>query len=147
MTWVAVGKFPLTSGAIAVCVASGLAGTQNPNSTTRRTIMTIELPKAIAAYFAADKRNNAADVSECFVETAFVKDEGHTYLGRDEIRDWKNSSSKKYDYTVEAFNITTDGRRTVVTSHLTGNFPGSPVDLRYLFVIDGEKIQELEITI
>jgi len=108
--------------------------------------MAIELPKAIAAYFAADEKNNADEVSKCFVETAFVKDEGNTYLGRDEIRDWKSCSSKKYEYTVEPFDITTEGRRTVVMSHLTGNFPGSPVDLRYFFVLDGDLIQELEIT-
>ena len=109
--------------------------------------MTIELPKAIAAYFAADSRSNAQDIAKCFAETAFVKDEGNTYLGRDEIREWKSSSAKKYAYTVEPFDITTDGRRAVVSSHLTGNFPGSPVDLRYNFVLDGDLIQELEITV
>lgn len=108
--------------------------------------MAIELPKAIAAYFAADK-SNADDIAKCFVETAFVKDEGKTYLGRDEIRDWKRSASKTYEYTVEPFDITTKDRRVVVSSHLTGNFPGSPVDLRYAFVLDGDLIQELEITI
>jgi hypothetical protein len=82
---------------------------------------------------------------KCFVETAFVKDEGKTYLGQDEIRDWKNSSSKKYEYTVEPFDITIEGRRTLVASHLTGNFPGSPVDLCYFFVLDDDLIQELEI--
>nr|CAD6437607.1 nuclear transport factor 2 family protein [Rhizobium sp. Q54] len=109
--------------------------------------MAIKLPKAIAAYFTADKRGNAVEVSECFVETAFVKDEGQTYLGRDEIRDWKNKSSKKYDYTVEPFEITTEGRRTVVSSHVIGNFPGSPVELRYSFVLDSDLIEELEITL
>ncbi|MCF6371127.1 nuclear transport factor 2 family protein [Rhizobium halophilum] len=108
--------------------------------------MAIQLPKAIAAYFAADKRGNAVEVSECLVETAFVKDEGEIYLGRDEIKGWKNKSSKKYHYTVEPFEISTDDRRTVVSSRLAGSFPGSPVDLRYFFVLDGDLIQALEIT-
>lgn len=107
--------------------------------------MTIELPKAIASYFEADKNGDTDDVSKCFVETAFVKDEGKPHLGRDEIRNWKTSSSKEYEYTVEPFKIATEGNRTVVTSHLAGNFPGSPVDLRYFFVLDGDLIQELEI--
>jgi len=34
---------------------------------------------------------------------------------------------------------------TVVTSRLTGNFPGSPVDLRYFFRLEGDKIASLEI--
>ena len=109
--------------------------------------MTIELPRAIAAYFAADKRSDADGVSKCFIETAFVKDEGNTYLGRDEIRTWKSGASKKYQYTVEPFSLARDGQRTVVTSHLTGNFPGSPVDLRYFFVLSGDLLAELEIKI
>jgi len=32
-----------------------------------------------------------------------------------------------------------DGK-TVVTSHLVGNFPGSPVDLRFFFTLEGGKI-------
>jgi hypothetical protein len=34
-----------------------------------------------------------------------------------------------------------------VTSHLVGDFPGSPVDLRYFFVLDGDKIASLEISL
>jgi hypothetical protein len=37
-----------------------------------------------------------------------------------------------------------DGK-TVVTSHLAGNFPGSPVDLRFFSRLEGEKIASLEI--
>jgi hypothetical protein len=37
------------------------------------------------------------------------------------------------------------GGKTVVTSHLTGNFPGSPVDLRFFFALEGDKIRSLEI--
>jgi hypothetical protein len=33
----------------------------------------------------------------------------------------------------------------IVTSRLTGNFPGSPVDLRFLFELQGDKIASLEI--
>jgi hypothetical protein len=35
--------------------------------------------------------------------------------------------------------------KTVVTSRLTGNFPGSPVNLRFFFALDGDKIATLEI--
>jgi hypothetical protein len=37
--------------------------------------------------------------------------------------------------------------RTVVTSHVAGDFPGSPVDLRYFFRLENDKIVELEITL
>lgn len=107
--------------------------------------MAIELPPVIANYFAADRGRNAEVVSRCFTDTAVVKDEGNTYSGRDAIRRWKSESSQKYTYTVDPFATAIEGERTIVTSRLTGDFPGSPVDLRYLFVLDDEKIAELEI--
>ena len=107
--------------------------------------MAIELPKAVADYFAADKGGNAEAVSRCFTETAIVKDEGNTHAGRDAIRRWMADSAMRYTYTVEPFAVATEGNRAVVTSHLTGNFPGRAVDLRYFFTVDGDKIAELEI--
>jgi hypothetical protein len=102
------------------------------------------LPKPIAAYFAADKMDAAA-VSRCFTENAIVKDEGHTYTGIAEITRWKTEASKKYKYTCEPIACAPEGGRTVVTCTLTGNFPGSPVDLRFFFELAGEKVASLEI--
>lgn len=107
--------------------------------------MIIELPGPIAGYFAADATKDADRVAQCFTQDAMVKDEGKTHRGREAIRSWKANSSAAYSYTVEPFAIATDGVRTVVTSRLAGNFPGSPIDLRYFFVLDSDKIAELEI--
>ncbi|WP_341487917.1 nuclear transport factor 2 family protein [Pararhizobium sp. A13] len=106
----------------------------------------VDLPTPISAYFEADTRDGDA-VVQCFTETAVVKDEGHTYSGREAIRRWKTDSTAKYTYVVEPFAIATEGDRTLVTSHLTGNFPGRSVDLRYFFVLEGDKIAGLEITL
>jgi hypothetical protein len=108
-------------------------------------MMAVYLPSAIADYFAADKGQIAEPVSLCFTEDAIVRDEGKTYFGRDAIRRWKARSSRKYTYTVEPFMIGSEDNRIVVTSHLAGDFPGSPLDLRYVFVLEGEKIAALEI--
>lgn len=107
--------------------------------------MGVELPKAIAEYFAADKERSAIAVSQCFTKDAVVRDEGHTYTGRGAILQWSADSSQKYTYTVAPFSIASEGDRTVVTSHLVGDFPGSPIDLRYIFVLEGGKIAALEI--
>ena len=107
--------------------------------------MAITLPSAIATYFEADRNGDAAAVANCFTAEAIVRDEGHTYTGRDAIGEWKARSGKKYSYTAEPFAIASDGDRTVVTSHLVGNFPGSPVDLRYLFTITPKGVSALEI--
>ena len=104
----------------------------------------LNLPKPIAAYFTADKGDGDA-VSRCFTENAVVKDEGHTHRGRAAIKAWKTDASAKYDYTSEPFACEEKDGRTVVTSHLVGNFPGSPVDLRFFFEFEGDKIASLEI--
>jgi ketosteroid isomerase-like protein len=111
----------------------------------RRRKMAVELPRTIADYFAADSRDDAGALTRCFADGAVVKDEGHTYTGHDAIRRWKAEASTKYTYTVEPFAIIADGDRAIVTSHVVGDFPGSPTDLRYHFVLAGEKITELEI--
>ena len=107
--------------------------------------MSIELPDAIEAYFSADKKGDSQAIAEVFTQDAIVVDEGNTYQGRDAIRQWMANASTQYTYTVEPFDVTEDGQRTLVTSHLVGNFPGSPVDLRYFFLLRGDKIAELEI--
>ncbi|AHE55717.1 nuclear transport factor 2 family protein [Sphingomonas sanxanigenens] len=107
--------------------------------------MAIALPKPIADYFAADAAKDADGVARCFSDEAIVRDEGHAYSGRDAIRQWKTASSQKYSYTVEPVAIAMEGDRTVVTGHVAGDFPGSPVDLRYGFTLDGGKIAGLEI--
>ena len=105
---------------------------------------TESLPKPIAAYFAADK-GDSETLSLLFTENAVVKDEGHTHKGRAAIKQWKTEASKKYQYTSEPFACEQKDGQTVVTSRLTGNFPGSPVDLRFFFTLEGDKIASLEI--
>ena len=104
----------------------------------------LNLPKPVAAYFTADKGDGEA-VSRCFTEDAVVKDEGHTHKGRAAIKAWKTDTSAKYQYTCEPLACEERDGKTVVTSHLVGNFPGSPVDLRYFFRLEGDKIALLEV--
>jgi hypothetical protein len=104
----------------------------------------LSLPKPIAAYFAADRGDGEA-VSQCFTDNAVVKDEGHTHKGRPAIREWKTDASAKYEYTCEQIACEEKEGNMVVTSHLVGNFPGSPVDLRFFFKLEGDKIASLEI--
>ena len=104
----------------------------------------LSLPKPIAAYFAADRGDGEA-VSQCFTDNAVVKDEGHTHKGRAAIKEWKTDASAKYQYTCEPLAREERDGKTVVTSQLVGNFPGSPANLRYFFKLEGDKIASLEI--
>ena len=103
------------------------------------------LPDPIAAYFAADQRSSDA-IAHCFTTHAVVKDEGHTYTGLEAIKAWKAAASAAYTYTSEPFAMEQRDGFHVVTSRVSGNFPGSPVDLRYRFRLERGLIAALEIT-
>ena len=102
------------------------------------------LPEPIATYFDADQRDGEA-VARCFTKEAVVKDEGQTHSGRAAIKAWKTAASAKYAYTSAPFAVEQKDGQYVVTSRLTGNFPGSPVDLRYRFRLERGKIAHLVI--
>ena len=108
--------------------------------------MDVKLPEPIAAYFAADKLGSEA-IAHCFTNDAVVKDEGRSYTGLEAIRQWKATASAKYQYTSEPFHLELVDGRTVVSCHLTGNFPGSPIDLRYFFRLERGKVASLEIAV
>lgn len=106
---------------------------------------TLVLPEPIAAYFAADRQNPDA-LARCFTAQAVVADEGHTHTGLDAIKAWKAAASARYTYTTEPFALDREEGSHVVRAHVAGNFPGSPVDLRYRFRLEGGLIAALEIT-
>ena len=105
---------------------------------------TLHLPDPITAYFAADKQNPEA-LARCFTAQAVVKDEGHTYSGLEAIKAWKAAASAKYTYTNEPTALEQSQGGHIVTSRVVGNFPGSPVDLRYHFRLERGLIAALEI--
>lgn len=111
------------------------------------TKMTITLPKSIKAYFDADRNGSPEAVAAAFTDKGTVKDKGKIHRGREAIRDWIAGEGQQYSYTVTPFLISTEGGKTQVTGHAVGDFPGSPIDLRYFFVLAGDKIAELEITV
>jgi hypothetical protein len=120
-------------------------GVRSFTQDTKELNMQLNLPKPIAAYFTADKGDSEA-IAQCFTESAVVTDEGHTYHGRAAIKQWKAEASTKYQYTSEPLACEHEEGKVVVTSRLTGNFPGSPVNLRFFFGLEGDKIASLEIT-
>ena len=107
--------------------------------------MSIDLPKPIALYIAAENRGDTEALARCFVENAVVRDEGRTMEGLAAIKRWKAETTKKYRHTIEPLAVAQAGGKVTVTNRLTGNFPGSPIELRFIFGLDGDKISSLEI--
>jgi uncharacterized protein (TIGR02246 family) len=109
--------------------------------------MSVELPEPMAAYFAAANERDPDRVAACFTQDARVHDEGQDYLGRDSIRAWAEQSGRKYSFTADVRSVERAQEKTVVVAHLTGDFPGSPFDLRYVFGLSEGHISRLEITL
>ena len=107
--------------------------------------MSIDLPTPIAIYIAAENHGDSEALAECFAEDAVVRDEGQTIEGLAAIKRWKAATKKKYQHTVEPLASVQKDGKTIVTNRLTGNFPGSPIELRFIFGLDGGKIVSLEI--
>jgi len=108
--------------------------------------VSIELPPPVAGYFEADKEERSDAIASWFAEDAIVEDDGKTHAGRDAIVAWKVEYTKAFTSTAEPFAVAEDGDQIIVTSHVTGDFPGSPIDLRYFFALRGEQIARLKIT-
>ena len=107
--------------------------------------MSIDLPTPIALYIAAENRGDTEAMTQCFAEHAVVRDEGKTIKGLAAIKRWKAETKKKYQHTIEPLAFVQKDGKTIVTNRLTGNFPGSPIELEFVFTLDGDKIATLEI--
>lgn len=102
--------------------------------------MPLLLLKPVADYFAASSTD-----ARCFTADAVVIDERREHRGREAIRRWMSEAVAKYDYVSEPVAVDERADGIVVTARVTGNFPGSPVDLRYAFTLSGDAIARLEI--
>ena len=105
-----------------------------------------KLTGPVANYIAAANTQDIKAVTESFSEDAVVRDEGQNRQGIAAIRQWAAEVSKKYRPTVEVLDVAQTGGKTVVTGRVSGDFPGSPITLRYVFTLAGGKIERLEIS-
>ena len=107
--------------------------------------MALDVPGPVAAYLAAEVAKDADAISCCFTEDGSVYDEGRDYRGRDSIRQWKQEVDTKYRYVLQPINVQTHEDKVTVRARLTGEFPGSPIELDHIFTLSNDKIASLEI--
>jgi hypothetical protein len=118
----------------------------SPNASPARSYgVASNLPKPIALYMAAENSGDTNLFDQCFAENAVVSDENETHKGLTAIKKWKAETRKKYQHTVNPLNIKKESGKFIVTNRLTGNFPGSPIELDFAFTLQGDKILSLEI--
>src|ERR1700676_4782768 len=108
-------------------------------------MMSTKLSEPLATYFAGHNNHDVDAMIGTFAESATVKDEGQERRGHPAIRKWMEESNAKYSVTVAIINVAKMAAKTTVTGRVSGNFPGSPVELRFIFTLDQGKITRLEI--
>ena len=107
--------------------------------------MILELPRPVATYLAAEKAKDTDMLVLCFADNALVHDEDRDYRGLDAIRAWKQEAEVKYQYVMEPLDASVSENTVKLRARLTGNFPGSPLELDHTFTLANDKIISLEI--
>jgi hypothetical protein len=108
--------------------------------------MSADLPTVIETCQRAHDRRDTDTALATFAADATVVDDGRVHTGTDEIRRWLDNAASEYTYTRTFTGVSEDGVGSyLVSNHLSGNFPGGEVDLKYRFQIERGLIQRLEI--
>ena len=107
--------------------------------------MPVHLPKAIELYMSSENAHDADALAACFAPDATVRDEGRTREGLKDIAAWRRETTEKYQHTFAPMAVIERDGKTIVTTKVSGNFPGSPVTLDFVFRLKDGKIASLEI--
>ncbi|MBE0448915.1 MAG: nuclear transport factor 2 family protein [Actinobacteria bacterium] len=108
--------------------------------------MSIQLAEPLDNYFDISNGIDTVRVNDCFTPSATVHDEGGTYQGLAAIESWLQETRQKYRFSSKPLSIAKKGHQEIVVAEVSGNFPSSPIQLNYAFVLDSGKIQSLEIS-
>jgi ketosteroid isomerase-like protein len=103
-----------------------------------------QLPEAITTYLSAHRARDLDTAVGLYTDDATVIDEGNSYHGRGQIRDWLQRSAGEYTYTMELTGAQkVDDENYTATHRLEGDFPGGIVDLRFRFTLRDGSISRL----
>jgi hypothetical protein len=90
----------------------------------------------IEQYFVLAAQPDIEQYVAQFAPDVVVEDDGQTHVGIDAVRAWRRTVPG-VSYDVRAVADTSDGSQ-VVTTEISGDFPGSPVLLGFVFTFDDE---------
>lgn len=107
--------------------------------------MTVQLPALIETWFKASDAARPDDLAAAFSPDGEVRDEGETHRGRAAIAAWARGAGRRYRMRTEPLAATQADDRHTVIARVTGDFPGSPLDFTYRFVLADNGIRSLEI--
>jgi len=97
--------------------------------------MNTKLPETIETYFQQTAAEAHAEVAALFAPEAVIVDEGEDeeIVGRDAIHQWMIELAAKYKTSIDVTAYEEVGGQGIVTTLVSGNFPGSPAEFVYRF--------------
>ena len=105
-------------------------------------MLSLELPSPRLAFFHAYNRRETYDFNSLFTHDAVVTDEERNYRA-DEIKEWIDEANEKYNSFAVVNDLTILEDKKVVSARVSGDFPGSPIQLRYIITLRDEKIASI----
>lgn len=103
----------------------------------------MNIPKIINDLIEAQNSADSLAYANCFSTTAVVLDEGKTYNGKAEIRDWIEKANQKYQTVMKPLKYSETAH--TLKAEISGTFPGSPLVITYSYTIENDLIQSLKI--
>lgn len=107
--------------------------------------MTLTLPPILADMISAHNAHDPEAFIACFTDDAVVRDEGRVHFGKTAIRTWFAEVSRNYEAVFHVTDLATFDGEPVLSGRVSGNFEGSPIDLRYFTGLEDGKIVALKI--
>jgi ketosteroid isomerase-like protein len=115
-------------------------------TSSAETIPPSQLPASISGYLVAHQARDLDTAVGYYTEDGVAVDEGRTYRGPQQIRDWLATAASEFTYTIELTGARRiDDEHYVAVHHLEGNFPGGVADLQFKFTLREGKISRLVI--
>lgn len=101
----------------------------------------IALPKAVENFIAATNAHDANALAAVFDDAATVRDDGKTWAGEAEIREWIQGHLIDPKIVLTPTSFADD--RMVASGD--GDFPGGPLSFAFAFGIKGDRVTDLAI--
>ncbi|MCH7335757.1 nuclear transport factor 2 family protein [Acinetobacter sp. NIPH 2699] len=104
-----------------------------------------DIPEVVSAYFDADQAHDIEALNQIFSDVATVEDENIQHNGIVEIRTWWFAVKEKYQHFLKPLEVSNTDHISTVLTQVSGNFPNSPVTLKFQFTLENGKVVKLRI--
>lgn len=125
-----------------VCLALASSGITSAVAAPSETEATqkVAAPPALASFVKASNERDTESIAACFTKEAVVYDQGEILQGAEEVRHWIADGFKKYEYVIAPTGVKNASQVVVLTTVVTGTFPGGRAMLDFHCRMDGDKI-------